>query len=157
MTFKVKFAPESDAGLDRLFDGLLVRSETGEEAMRACDAIAVIRSVADSHLSTTPCSYRKVVQRPTCANSSFHPAPLGTSFVSTYALRRWSSSSTRATRAKRITTEVQPRLCIFTEAAAFDAIQPAALHQGRSSSRWRVSPGKNGSASPCSQAAWSAR
>jgi len=33
--------------------------------LRAHDAIAVIRTVADSHLSTTPSSYRKVGPRPT--------------------------------------------------------------------------------------------
>ena len=65
MTFKVEFTPEADADLDRLFDFLLDRAQTVEEAMRAYDAIAVIRSVADSHLSTTPYSYRKVGQRPT--------------------------------------------------------------------------------------------
>lgn len=65
MTFKVEFTPEADADLDRLFDFLLERAETVEEAMRASEAIAMIRSVADSHLSTTPYSYRKVGQRPT--------------------------------------------------------------------------------------------
>ena len=65
MTFKVEFTPEADADLDRLFDFILERAETVEEALRAYDAIAVIRTVADSHLSTTPYSYRKVGQRPT--------------------------------------------------------------------------------------------
>lgn len=65
MTFKVEFTPEADADLDRLFDFLLERAETVEEATRAYETIAVIRSVADSHLSTTPYSYRKVGQRPT--------------------------------------------------------------------------------------------
>ncbi len=65
MTFKVEFTPEADADLDRLFDFLLERAETVEVAMRAYDAIMVSRSVADSHLSTTPFSYRKVGQRPT--------------------------------------------------------------------------------------------
>lgn len=32
---------------------------------RACKAVAVIRAIANSHLSTTPCSLRKVGQRPT--------------------------------------------------------------------------------------------
>jgi plasmid stabilization system protein ParE len=65
MTFKVEFTPEADADLDRLFDFLLERAKTVEEAMRANDAVAVIRAVANSHLSTTPYSYRKVGQRPT--------------------------------------------------------------------------------------------
>lgn len=33
--------------------------------MRAYEALEVIRTVANSHLSTTPYSYRKVGQRPT--------------------------------------------------------------------------------------------
>ena len=65
MTFKVEFTPEADADLDHLFDFLLERAETVEEAMRAYDAIEVIRTVAHSHLSTTPYSYRKVSARPT--------------------------------------------------------------------------------------------
>lgn len=65
MTFKVEFTPEADADLDRLFDFLLERAKTVEEAMRAYDAIAVIRTVANSHLATTPYSYRKVGPRPT--------------------------------------------------------------------------------------------
>jgi plasmid stabilization system protein ParE len=65
MTFKVEFTPEAAADLDRLFDFLLARAETVEDALHAYDAIAVIRTVADSHLSTTPYSYRKVGQRPT--------------------------------------------------------------------------------------------
>ena len=65
MTFQVEFTPEAEADLDRLFDFLLERAETAEEALRAYDTIAVLRTVADSHLSTTPYSYRKVGQRPT--------------------------------------------------------------------------------------------
>jgi len=65
MTFKVEFTPEANADLDRLFDFLLERAKTVEEAMRAYDAIAVIHTVANSHLSTTPYSYRKVGSRPT--------------------------------------------------------------------------------------------
>ncbi|HSI48280.1 MAG TPA: type II toxin-antitoxin system RelE/ParE family toxin [Ideonella sp.] len=64
MTFKVEFTPEADADLDRLFDFLLARAETVEQAMRAQDAIEVLRTVANSHLATTPYSYRKVGARP---------------------------------------------------------------------------------------------
>ena len=39
--------------------------KTVEEAMRAHEAVEVIRTVANSHLSTTPYSYRKVGARPT--------------------------------------------------------------------------------------------
>ena len=65
MTFKVEFTPEADADLDRLFDFLLERAQTVEDAMRAYEAVEAIRTVANSHLSTTPYSYRKVGQRPT--------------------------------------------------------------------------------------------
>jgi plasmid stabilization system protein ParE len=65
MTFKVEFTPEADADLDRLFDFLLGRTETVDEAMRAYEAIDAIRTAADSHLATTPYSYRKVGHRPT--------------------------------------------------------------------------------------------
>jgi plasmid stabilization system protein ParE len=65
MTFKVEFTPEADADLDRLFDFLLDRAETVEDAMVAYEAVAVIREVANRHLSMTPYSYRKVGQRPT--------------------------------------------------------------------------------------------
>jgi len=65
MTFKVEFTPEADADLDRLFDFLLDRAETVEDAMLAYEAVAVIREVANRHLSMTPYSYRKVGQRPT--------------------------------------------------------------------------------------------
>ncbi len=65
MTFKVEFTPEAQADLDRLFDFLLEQAQTVEDAMRAHEALEVIRTVADGHLSTTPYSYRKVGQRPT--------------------------------------------------------------------------------------------
>lgn len=65
MTFKVEFTPEADADLDRLFDFLLGRAQTVEDAMRAYEVVEVIRAVANSHLSTTPYSYRKADQRPT--------------------------------------------------------------------------------------------
>lgn len=65
MTFRVEFTPEAEADLDRLFDFLLARAQTAEDAMRAYEALEAIRVAADSHLSTTPYSYRKVGQRPT--------------------------------------------------------------------------------------------
>lgn len=65
MTFRVAFTPEAEADLDRLFDFLLDRAETVEEAMRACEAVEAIRTAAHGHLATTPYSYRKVGQRPT--------------------------------------------------------------------------------------------
>jgi plasmid stabilization system protein ParE len=65
MTFRVEFTPEADADLNRLFDYLLERAQNVEDAMRAYDAVEVIRAVANSHLSTTPFSYRKVGHRST--------------------------------------------------------------------------------------------
>jgi plasmid stabilization system protein ParE len=65
MTFKVEFTPEADADLGCLLDFLLERAQTVEDAMRAYEALEAIRTVANSHLSTTPYSYRKVGQRPT--------------------------------------------------------------------------------------------
>jgi plasmid stabilization system protein ParE len=65
MTFRVEITPEADADLDRLFDFLLERAQTVEEAMRAHEAVEAIRTAANSHLATTPYSYRKVGQRST--------------------------------------------------------------------------------------------
>jgi plasmid stabilization system protein ParE len=65
MTLRVELTPEADADLDRLFGFLLERAETVEDAMRAYEAVEVLRTVAPSHLSTTPYSYRKVGQRST--------------------------------------------------------------------------------------------
>ena len=65
MTFRVEFTPEADADLDRLFDDLLDRAKTVEDAMLAYETVEAIRTIANSHLSTTPYSYRKVGQRPT--------------------------------------------------------------------------------------------
>ena len=65
MTFKVEFTPEAEADLDRLFDFLLDRAETVDDAMRAYQAIEALRTAAYSHLSITPYSYRKVGVRPT--------------------------------------------------------------------------------------------
>ena len=65
MTFRVEFTPEAQADLDRLFDFLLARAETQEEAMRAYEAVEAIRTAANSHLATTPFSYRRVGKRPT--------------------------------------------------------------------------------------------
>lgn len=65
MTFKVEFTPEAVADLDRLFDFLLDQAQTVEDAMRAYVAVEALRTAANSHLSITPYSYRKVGQRPT--------------------------------------------------------------------------------------------
>lgn len=65
MTFRVEFTPEAQADLDRLFDFILDRAETWQEAMRAYEAVEAIRVAANSHLSSTPYSYRKVGSRPT--------------------------------------------------------------------------------------------
>lgn len=65
MTFRVEFTPEAEADLDRWFDFLLDCAETAPEAMRAYEAVEAIRAAANSHLATTPYSYRRVGQRPT--------------------------------------------------------------------------------------------
>jgi plasmid stabilization system protein ParE len=65
VTFKVEFTPEADEDLGRLFDFLLERAQTVDDAMRAFEAVEALRAVATTHLSTTPYSYRKVGQRPT--------------------------------------------------------------------------------------------
>lgn len=65
MTFRVEFTPEADADLERLFDFLLERAQTAEEALRAHEAIEAVRAAATRHLTVTPYSYRKVGQRPT--------------------------------------------------------------------------------------------
>lgn len=65
MSFRVRFTPEAEADLDRLFDFLLERAETAEDARRAFAAVAAIREVAERHLSITPYSYRRVGPRAT--------------------------------------------------------------------------------------------
>lgn len=65
MTFKVEFSPEADADLERLFDFLLLQAQIVEDAMRAYEAVKAIRVAANSHIATTPYSYRKVGQRST--------------------------------------------------------------------------------------------
>ena len=65
MTFRVEFTPEAEADLDRLFDFLLDRAETLEDARRAYDAVEAVRTAANSHISLTPYSYRRVGPRPT--------------------------------------------------------------------------------------------
>lgn len=65
MRFKVEFTPEAAADLERLFDFLLQRAETVDDAMRAHEAVEALRTAANSHLSTTPYSYRRVGPRPT--------------------------------------------------------------------------------------------
>ena len=43
MSFKVEFTPEAEADLDRLFDFLLDRAETLEDALHAQEALAALR------------------------------------------------------------------------------------------------------------------
>jgi len=65
MTFRVECTPEAQADLDRLFDFLLEQAKTVEDATRAHEAVELLRTVANIHLSTTPFSYCKVGARPT--------------------------------------------------------------------------------------------
>lgn len=53
------------ADLDSVFDFPLDRAETVEEAMRPYEPVEAIHIAANSHLATTPYSYRKIGQRPT--------------------------------------------------------------------------------------------
>jgi hypothetical protein len=48
-----------------LFDFLLEQAETVEKAAGGCETVEVIRTVANSHLTTTPYSHRKAGARPT--------------------------------------------------------------------------------------------
>jgi len=61
----VEFTSEADTDLDRLFDFLLDRAETVEDATLAYEAVAITCEVAHRHLSMTPYGYRKVGRRPT--------------------------------------------------------------------------------------------
>jgi plasmid stabilization system protein ParE len=65
VSFRVEFTPEAEADLERLFDFMLNRAETIDDAMRAYQAVEAIRIAANSHLASTPYSYRKVGARPT--------------------------------------------------------------------------------------------
>jgi len=73
--------------------------------MRAYDAVEVIRAAANSHLSTTPYSYRKVGQRPTLREFI---VPIGsTGYVLRFDIRtpELVLSSARATSTRRTSTE----------------------------------------------------
>lgn len=65
MTYRVEFSPEALEDLERLFDFLLERAQTVDEALRANEAVEAIRHAAHSQLAITPYSFRKVGQRPT--------------------------------------------------------------------------------------------
>ena len=65
MTYAVEFTQGAEDDLVRLYDVLLSRAETLEELDVADEAVKVIRRAAQSHLSTTPYSYRRVGARPT--------------------------------------------------------------------------------------------
>jgi plasmid stabilization system protein ParE len=65
VTYRVEFTPEAETDLHRLFDFLLEQARTVDEALRAYEALDLIRTAANSHLATMPYSYRKVGARPT--------------------------------------------------------------------------------------------
>lgn len=65
MSYAVEFTPGAEEDLLRLYEYLLDRAETLEALDAADQALQVIRQAAQSHLSTTPYSYRKVGTRPT--------------------------------------------------------------------------------------------
>jgi plasmid stabilization system protein ParE len=64
MSFVVELSPSAEAGLERLFDFLLDRSETVEDLDSAQDAIDAIRATAQHRLAITPFSFRKAAQNP---------------------------------------------------------------------------------------------
>jgi len=59
MSFVVELSPTAEADLERLFDFLLERCETGEDLDRAQSAIDAIRATAQHRLAITPFSFRK--------------------------------------------------------------------------------------------------
>ncbi len=64
MSFSVELAPAAEADLERLFDFLLERAETGEALEEAQQAIVAIRAAAQHRLAITPFSFRKAARNP---------------------------------------------------------------------------------------------
>jgi plasmid stabilization system protein ParE len=64
MSFVVELSPTAEADLERLFDFLLERCETGEDLDRVQSAIDAIRATAQHQLAITPFSFRKAAQNP---------------------------------------------------------------------------------------------
>ncbi|AKJ31958.1 type II toxin-antitoxin system RelE/ParE family toxin [Caldimonas brevitalea] len=65
MSFEVRFSPEADDDLARLFDFLLDRAQTVEDLDDAQLAIHAIRSAVFHQLAATPYSFRKTGKSPT--------------------------------------------------------------------------------------------
>ena len=65
MSFAVRFSPEAQADLVRLFDFLLDRATVLEDLYLAQAAIDAIRSAVQHQLSLTPYSFRKAGKRST--------------------------------------------------------------------------------------------
>ncbi len=105
MTFKVEFTPEADADLDRLFDFLLDRAQTAEEAMRAHEAVEAIRIAANSHLSTSPTATERWGSDRRCVSSLSPSARPVTCSASISERWNWSSSLAHAINAKKTSTE----------------------------------------------------
>lgn len=59
MSFTVRFSPEADEDLARLFDFLLDQATTLEDLAQADAAIAAIQSAVSHQLARTPYSFRK--------------------------------------------------------------------------------------------------
>ena len=64
MSFAVELAPAAEADLERLFDFLLERAETGEALDEAQQAIDAIRAAVQHRLAITPFSFRKAARNP---------------------------------------------------------------------------------------------
>lgn len=59
MSFEVRFSPEADEDLERLFDFLLDRAESLADLAQAEAAIKALRQAVQHQLSATPFSFRK--------------------------------------------------------------------------------------------------
>jgi plasmid stabilization system protein ParE len=64
MRFTVELSPTAEVDLERLFEFLLVRTETAEDLDRAQAAIDAVRAGARDRLAVTPYSFRKAAQNP---------------------------------------------------------------------------------------------
>ena len=89
MTFKLRPTPEAEADLSRMYDFLLDRAVTVEEAMRAFEAVERIASVPTATSRVPPIATTRQAHARPCANSSFRSPLLGTFFASTAAHRNW--------------------------------------------------------------------
>lgn len=65
MRFDVRFSAAAADDLERLFDFLLERAQTGEDLDLAQSAAETVRSAVENLLAVTPYSFRKAGKSPT--------------------------------------------------------------------------------------------